>query len=623
MAKLPDRWCAIDTETTGLSPWRGDRVFCIGVWWPDGTKTFYRPDSAGVRELLADPTLDKVFQNAKFDLHMLKHSGFEVNGQIWDTMIMAHLLDGRNARGGLGLDAIAKRYLPSTMRKIVDEVNQAFVSMGIDPTKDDLNFTLLPEDLIKRRVTGDAELTGEFFKKAFVTCMTLFPWLMNNEHELLHVVRQMEDRGIQIDEEEIDRQFDYFNSIVEEVTDWFEAYTGRRYFELTSRKDQERVVDLGGFRDMLWDVDPDTGKERMFLDDYHLRNVHHPAAAMLLVGKAAIKMRDTFLNQMLRCSTNGILHPSYNQCGTGTGRFSCSNPNLQNIPIEGDRRTAYTEAEADEAVALTGIHYAPHIKRIFKVRDGYGHLHTDKKQAEMVMVAHYSNDEVMKKIFASGESIHDGLCRALYGEYTKGLKTRTKAVVFGFIYGAGMETLAKKIGGTLADARSARSRLEQTLPALPRWKRQLMSELQDKGFVTTIHGRRHYVTGSESYKVVNYMCQGSVGDEIKNRMVTINKWLKSEGIPGQVLGNIHDDIVTEFPQSEFSRVVAGVNEIMQSSSPGLPYRLPLPSSCDVTYTRWSDLAEIDMTKPIEDYSPASLIPKVAAKKAKETYDVYA
>lgn len=617
------RFVAIDTETTGLNPWRGDRVFCIGAWFPSGEKRFWRDQFSGARELLADPAIDKVFHNAKFDLHMLNHSGFTVRGQVWDTMIIAHLLDGRQTHGGLNLDAVSKRYLPSDKRKVVDEVDKAFVTIGVDPNKDDLDFTRLPPDLVERRCLGDAELTGMFFNRAFRTAMTTFPWLMVNEHKLLHVVRKMEERGIVISPEEIDKQFDYFQAIVEECTDWFEHFTGQHYFSLTSRTDQQRVVDLGGFEEQLWDVDPESGKERIFMDDYHLRHVHHPAAAMLLVGKAAIKMRDTFLNQMLRCSTNNVLHPHYNQCGTQTGRFSCSEPNLQNIPIEGDRRTAYTEDEAREVVEMTGIRYAPHLKRIFRVRPGFGHLHTDKKQAEMVMVAHYSDDQVMKQIFASGQSIHDGLCRALYHEYTKGLKTRTKAVVFGFIYGAGMQTLAKKIGGTLSDARDARLRLERILPGLPAWKRKLMEELADKGFCTTIHGRRHYCGGRDSYKAVNYMCQGSVGDEIKNRMVAIDEWMTSNGIGGQVLGNIHDDIVTEFPSPEYQRVIAGVNEIMQSNDSRLPYKLPLPSSCDVTYTRWADLLEIDFKRPIADYSPEVVIPATLNNIAKETHDVYA
>jgi DNA polymerase-1 len=613
---------AIDTETTGLNVWRGDRMFCTAAWYPDGTKQYWRGEFGGLRELLADPSIDKVFANAKFDLRMLEWSGFVVKGQVWDIMILSYLLDGRMAETGLSLEAIARRYLPAGFRKVKTEIEEHFTSIGLNPNRDALNFALLPDTLVRRRCESDAELTGMFFQKAYSTVATVFPHLLDQEHRLLHVVKKMEDRGLCIDEDEIEKQMDYFNDIVEEVTDWMEGYTGQTYFSLTSRNDQLRVVDLGGFAELLWDKDPVTGRERMFLDDYHLRNVHHPAAAMLLVGKAAIKMRDTFLQQMLRESTNGVLHPSFNQCGTGTGRFSCSAPNLQNIPIEGDRRTAYTEAEANEATELTSIHYAPHIKRIFKVRPGYGHLHTDKKQAEMVMVAHYANDPVMKEIFASGQSIHDGLCRALYGEFTKGLKTRTKAVVFGFIYGAGLETLARKIGSDIAAARDARHRLERVLTALPKWKKDLIEHVTQKGYATTIHGRRHYISGSDSYKAVNYMCQGSVGDEIKGRMVALDDYFTSEGLDARVLLNIHDDVCTEFVEGDYEKMIPNVHRIMEESAPGITYNLPLPSSCDISYTRWADLLEIvDPRKP-HDYSSAVVKPKALDKISKETINVY-
>lgn len=621
---------AIDTETTGINPWRGDRMFSAAAAFPSGRRLFWYRDFAGLKDLLEDESVDKVFHNAKFDLRMLEFSGFTVKGKVWDTMIFGHLLDGRDAGSGLSLDNMSRKYLPMQYRKVTQEVNEFFQGIAnaeskklgkqaakrnSDFNKSIVDFSKLPKDLLKRRVVGDADLTLRLFNRMYDTVRQTFPLLLDQEHKLLMVVKRMEDRGIQVDIEEIHRQKVEYDLIVDDVLDFFETYTGKEGFNLNSRADQERVLDMAGLLDC---IDERTDPSKTFpngqpkLNDYNLRNLHHPVAHMLLMGKAAAKMRDTFLSQAEGCQTDGVLHPNFNQLGTTTGRFSCSNPNLQNIPIEGDRRTAYTESEAEESFDMTGIEYAPHIKRLFVVRPGYAHIHSDKKQAEMVMLAHYTNSKSMREIFETGESIHDGLCRLLYGEWTKGLKTRTKAVVFGYQYGASLATIAKKIGSDLAEARRARNRLAQVIPDLPRWRRLLEDLVQEQGFVQTIHGRRHYLSGSESYKAVNRMCQGSVGDEIKSRMVALDDMIRAEGVDACLLLNIHDDIGTEIAEGDVERIGPKIVDIMNESTP-LGFTLPLAADANITFSRWADLMDVEDEKDPRSYSKEAWLKAFVAK----------
>lgn len=583
---------AIDVEATGLNIWRGHRMFSAAATLMNGEEYFWRGDFGGLRALLEDEKIDKVFHNAKFDLRMLKASGFKVRGRVWDTMIFYHILDGRQA-DYLGLEDLSIKYLPSDKRKVVTEITQWFDENKIGKKERYEKFGILPPDLLRKRNVGDTGLTLSLFKRAYTTVAKMFPFLLDQEHRLLHVVGKMEERGVMVDEEEIERQERRFDMIIENVLAFCEGVVGREEFNLNSRADQEELLGRAHLLEQLTvRTDPTKRfpKGQLKLDDYNLRNLHHPVAHMLLLGKAASKMRNTFLAQMKREAVNGVLHPNFNQVGTNSSRFSCSNPNLTNIPIEGDRRTAYTADEADEAMSMTWIQYAPHIKRIFKVREGKVHVHSDKKQAEMAMVAHYSGDQTLINIFDSGENFHEGVCRTLYGELTKGLKTRTKAVVFGFIYGAGNPQLARKIGSTLAEAVATRKRLEKALPSLPRWKRSLDSQIHERGYVETIHGRRHYLRSSESYIAVNRLCQGTVADEIKSRMIAINDYFDAEGLDGQVVLMIHDDIATEANIEDRHKVVPNIHRVMHEAS--VPYKLTLPSSLDVTYTSWSDLEEV-------------------------------
>lgn len=582
---------AIDTETTGLSPWHGDHIFSAAAAFPNGRRLFWYKDFSGLQDILGDPSIDKVFHNAKFDLHMLKKLGMTVRGKVWDTMIFCHLL---NSRDGISLADVTERYLPNDRKKVIEPINTWMDQHDIPKNKRGEHFADLPRDIIKARNIGDTDLTLRLFNRVYSTVSRTFPFLLNQEHALLPVVQRMEERGICVDLEEIDKQVDVFTDIIEYVQSYCEGAVGRDTFNLNSYKDQHDLLEPAGLIDVVLSLPSGMGKTptgRAKFNDYNLRLLHHPSAHMLLLGKAAGKMRDTFLEQLRRLNVHGVLHPNFNQLGTTTGRFSCSYPNLQNIPIEGNRRTSYTEDEAEEAFEMTGIEYAPHIKRCFVCRPGFAHIHSDKKQAEMVMLAHYSDDKVMKAIFETGESIHDGICKAVYGEWTKGLKTRTKAIVFGYQYGASLRVMAMKAGTDEAEARITRDKLSRVLTGLPRFKRMLGEELNERGFLTTIHGRRHYLNSDEVYMGVNRVCQGSVGDEIKSRMVAIDAWAQAESPQTQILLNIHDDIGTETPIEDLPKSLPNVARIMGETSK--EYRLPLPSSLDVTTTRWSDLKEVD------------------------------
>lgn len=592
MPQLPNKWVAIDTETTGLNPWTGARVFALAIVFPDETHIMRRDgfqNDPDVRRIISDPTIDKVFHNAKFDVRMLGFSGLEVRGKVWDTMILCHLLDGRDR--ALKLEKAAKKYLPEQFRKLVEEVETWFINHGVTQ-KQDQDYSRLPHEILEKRVIGDTDLTMRLFKRLYVTVASCFPMLLEQEHRLLSVVQRMEDRGVTIDPQEVQQQQQEYDDMLDQVYDYCET-TLKLFgggFNLNSPKHQRELLEAVGIYHQITGRTKKTKKVQ--LNDINLRQLRHKAAQMILVGKAAVKMKGTFLTGLSEGAVDGVVHTSFNQLGTITGRFSCSGPNLQNIPIDGGRHTK-EDKEADWA--LTGLKYAPHIKRVIRCRPGFAHIHSDKSQAEVVVLAHYANDQNMIRIISAGESIHTGICRLLYGRVTPELRSRTKTVVFGYIYGAGIEALARQLGGTLDDARDIKHRLGAKLPALPRWRQALKQRVYADGYVTTIHGRRHYVARNKDYVAANSMCQGTVGDEIKTCMVRIDDMLRAEGVDGTILLNIHDDIATEIPIPDLPRIAPMIFDIMNTSP--MPFRLPVPSDMSMTVTRWSDKKEVDPNDP--------------------------
>jgi len=212
MPELPN-CVAIDTETTGLNAYRGARMFSAAAAFPDGKRMFWMDDfDEEFRNILADPKLDKIFHNAKFDLRMLEFGGFEVKGQVWDTMIFGHLLDGRDSQGRLSLDEQSKKYLPAEFRKVTGAVNDWFIENGhfkwkgkgsarhkVASPPHGEGFKALPVDILKQRVVGDANLTLRLFARMYSTVAGTFPQLLEMEHRLIPILMEMEGRGITVD----------------------------------------------------------------------------------------------------------------------------------------------------------------------------------------------------------------------------------------------------------------------------------------------------------------------------------------------------------------------------------------------------------------------------------------
>ena len=572
---------AIDTETTGLNPWRGDRMFAAAAVFPNGRILFWRDEFSGLREVLADEAVDKVFHNATFDLRMLEFSGFRIRGNVWDTVILTHLADGRQS---LKLEDVSKRYLPSHRRKVSTELTDWFKEHKILKAQQGKHFADLPSELLKKRCVGDATLTALLFMRLYPVIKGEFPLLLKQEHRLIPIVKKMEDRGLLVDLNEIKSQQVYLTEVVKDVTYFCEDVVGWEGFNLNSHDHQEELLAMAGVLEHIKEKTKKTRKPK--LSKEVLKDLHHPVASMLAMGKQASDLSSKFLNQVLNFQVDSILHPNWHQAGTLSGRFSTSKPNILNIPEEGGH---LSETEAEEALEFTGEDFAPHIKRCFICRPGYSHLNSDKAKLEVVMLAHYTADPTLLAILKSGHDIHSEISERMFDSKDKGLRVRAKAVVFGFMYGAGDERIAINCKCSLTEAKEYRRRLQQVFPGLSKWNRDLQRQLQDRGFIRTAHGRRHYLDREESYMAVNRMCQGTGADEVKSRMIAVDDWLNSNYPDGTIILNYHDALTIETPTELIPEMAPKFHELMEETS--ISFRAALPSSLEVTHTRWSDLQE--------------------------------
>lgn len=583
--RLPAKFVAIDTESNGLYTWEGHRMFAASAVFPDGRCIHWRDEfepGGSFAQLLEDPTIDKVFQNAKHDWAMIEAAGLKIRGRVWDTMIFAHTL---NPRQRLSLEDLSFKYLPSNRRKVVDEVEQYFAEQRIPKKSWGESFALIPPELLEKRCTGDAALTLLLFMRLYEPAVKQSPMIVEQEHDLIEVVMRMSQRGVSVDLEENRRQGEYFDKVVEEATDFICDTVGFIDFNINSHNDVEALIHKLGIESSI----PERTKTgKLKLDARALIQVNHPVTNMLLIAKNAAKMAGTFVGQVERLHVNGILHANFNALGTVTGRFSSSHPNLQNIPKEGGHLSSI---ETQQLIDSTGYDPTPHLKRIFQCRPGYAMVFSDKSRIELRLLAHYSGDPTVIE-YVTAHDVHTMICMRMFGEITDGLRWRAKRVVFGWMYGIGVDALQKQIpGATRQEAKDYLRRFDVALPGAARWKRRLAGEIYDRGYVTSIHGRRHYLYGDESYMAVNRLCQGTAADEVKSRMIEIHRKVLTKYPDCHMLLNIHDDICTEVPLEQVNEVVPIIHNIMQESC--VEYKIPMPSETSVTWTNWTEAEVVD------------------------------
>jgi len=274
----------------------------------------------------------------------------------------------------------------------------------------------------------------------------------------------------------------------------------------------------------------------------------------------------------------GILHCKFNQSEAMTGRFSSSKPNFQNMPrILGPREC-------------------------FVPRKGHMNWHLDYDQVEMKLFVHFARDKNMAK--AIEKDIHLYAASKMYqvcqSVITKEQRKRAKGFNFGIIYGSGAATMAetmtkKGLPTSVTEATILVSNYHRAFPSVKKCTNKLKKEIMKAGYVENPFGRRYHIPLKAAYKALNYMCQGTSADIIKEAMVKLWKWLRANGFKSKIIKTIHDEVVIQCPRSEEKIVIPQALTMMEDHD---NYFIPITCSAEVNKKRWS--TKKDATKSIKD-----------------------
>lgn len=240
----------------------------------------------------------------------------------------------------------------------------------------------------------------------------------------------------------------------------------------------------------------------------------------------------------------GLVHTTYKQTVTTTGRLSSVNPNLQNIPIR--------EEEGRE------------LRKIFIPGKGNVFIDADYSQIELRLLAHFSGCKELIAAYEANEDVHAVTASQVFGvplaEVTPKMRREAKAVNFGIIYGISEFGLAKNIG---VDVKTAKEYIETYFSHYSAVKEYMKSNVefaQKHGYVATLTGRKRYIKeiNSTNYNLrqfgeraaMNMPLQGSSADIIKIAMVNIYNRLKAEGMKSKLILQVHDELVLDAPEAE-------------------------------------------------------------------------
>jgi len=276
----------------------------------------------------------------------------------------------------------------------------------------------------------------------------------------------------------------------------------------------------------------------------------HPLIDKILQLRGIRKLLSTYVNALpaLINPSTGRIHTTYNQTVTATGRLSSTNPNLQNIPVRND--------EGKE------------IRRAFIPADGNLFFSADYSQIELRLVADLSHDKTMLDAFAGGHDIHAITAARIYhkplDEVTGDERRKAKTANFGILYGISAFGLAQRLNIPRDEAKMLIDGYYTTFPQVRDYIDRAIAQAREKGYVTTLYGRRRMlpdinsrnavVRGFSERNAINAPIQGTAADVIKLAMVRIYRRFKQEGIKSQMILQVHDELNFDVIPDELDRV---------------------------------------------------------------------
>lgn len=535
---------AFDSETNSLDPMQADLVGLSFSVEPG--KAAYLPlahDYPGapaqldrqatlqqLAPLFADPGKKKLGQHGKYDLHVLRRHGVQVQGYADDTMLESFVLNSGSGRHDM--DSLAKRYLGYDTIKYEQVAGKGAKQIP---------FSQVALDDATRYAAEDADITLRLHRTQ-APRLAAEPALQqvyrDIEMPLVPVLARIEANGVHVDVDELRRQSADLSKRMLAAQQQATDLAGRS-FNLDSPKQLQALL----FDELKLPILVKTPTGQPSTNEEALEAIadQHELPRVILEYRGLAKLRSTYtdkLPDMVNAQT-GRVHTSYHQAGAATGRLSSTDPNLQNIPIRTDdgRR----------------------IRRAFVAPPGRQLVACDYSQIELRIMAHLSEDPGLVRAFESGADVHKATAAEVFGrkleEVTGNERRAAKAINFGLMYGMSAFGLARQLGIARGEAQDYIALYFSRYPGVRDFMERTRQQARERGYVETVFGRRLYLEyinqGNQAQRAgaeraaINAPMQGTAADIIKRAMISVDAWLADHRERALMILQVHDELVFE------------------------------------------------------------------------------
>ncbi|WP_025840863.1 DNA polymerase I [Asaia platycodi] len=504
-----------------------------------------------LRPILADRSVLKIFQNAKYDLLVLSHAGIDTIAPIDDTMLISYAQSA--GEHGQGMDELSRLHLAH------DPISYDSVT---GTGRNRVPFAHVPIARATEYAAEDADVTLRLWLKLKPAlrerqALALYETM---ERPLITILKDMEQAGVKLDAAELRRMSADFGTRMAEMEIEIHELAGRS-FNLGSPKQLGEILfdemNLpGGKRTKAgaWGTDSSVLQE--------LADAGHDLPARILSWRQLAKLKSTYadaLVQQMDARAHRV-HTSFQMAITTTGRLSSNDPNLQNIPIrteEGGR-----------------------IRRAFIAEEGYVLVSADYSQIELRLLAEVADIGPLKEAFTLGQDIHARTASEVFNVPLEGMdaltRRRAKAINFGIIYGISAFGLSRQLGIPAGEARRYIDAYFARYPGIRDYMDRTKDDAKRDGYVTTPLGRRCYVPGINEKngarrgyaerQAINAPLQGGAADIIKRAMVRLGARLPQTGLDARMLLQVHDELLFEVRANQAEALAEFVRTEMEQAA---------------------------------------------------------